>query len=88
MGGFHITTYHVAWIISVVVFLIFLSLQIKYVRETSKFRELFRNFFKKKEEYATYTTEENGEEISQLKQVGMPNSDLNALIAEINHYVA
>lgn len=88
MEGFNLTTYHVSWAISGVVFFIFLCLQIKYVRETCKYRQLFRNFFQKKESYSTYESEENGELISQLKQVGMDNSDLNLLIAEINHYVA
>ena len=80
-------THSVSWTISIVVFLIFLILQISFVIETHKFRRLFQNFFKRIEKYSTYELEENGEWISQLKEVGMKNSDLNSLIVEINHYV-
>ena len=75
-------------IISAIVFLIFIYFQIKYFLEVKHYRNLFTNFFSKKEEYGTYETEINGEAISQLKQVGADGSDLNTLIAEINHYVA
>lgn len=75
-------------IISAIVFLIFICFQIKYFLEVKHYRNLFTNFFSKKEEYGTYETEINNEAISQLKQVGVEGSDLNTLIAEINHYVA
>lgn len=75
-------------IISGIVFLVFISFQEKYFKETWKYRNLFNNFFTKEEEYATYNTIINGEDITQLKQVGVEGSDLNTLIAEINHYVA
>lgn len=75
-------------IISGIVFLIFIFFQIKYFLEVRHYRNLFRNFFSKKEEYGTYETEINGETISQLKRVGADGTDLNTLIMEINHYVA
>lgn len=70
------------------VFLIFLGFQIKYFLETRKYRNLFKNFFRKESEYETYQKEIGSEQITQLKQVGTESSDLNKLIAEINHYVA
>lgn len=81
-------TFESTILISGIIFLIFIFFQIKYFVETSKYRNLFNNFFKKNEEYDTYNTVINGEDITQLKQVGASGSDLNTLIAEINHYVA
>lgn len=81
-------TFYGTILISGIVFVIFIFFQIKYFAETRKYRNLFNNFFAKKEEYATYHTIINGEDITQLRQVGESGSDLNTLIAEINHYVA
>ena len=81
-------TFYGTILISGIVFVIFIFFQIKYFAETRKYRNLFNNFFAKDEEYATYNTIINGEDITQLKQVGASGSDLNTLIAEINHYVA
>ncbi|MBR8705637.1 hypothetical protein [Bacteroides pyogenes] len=81
-------TFQSTILISGIVFLIFIYFQIKYFLEVRHYRNLFSNFFSKKEEYSTYETEINGEAITQLKQVGADDSDLNTLIAEINHYVA
>ena len=81
-------TFYGTILISGVVFVIFIYFQIKYFAETRKYRNLFNYFFAKTEEYATYNTIINGEDITQLKQVGESGSDLNTLIAEINHYVA
>lgn len=75
-------------LISGIVFVFFIYFQIKYFIETRTYRNLFNNFFAKNEEYATYNSIINGEDITQLKQVGTSGSDLNTLIAEINHYVA
>lgn len=69
-------------------FIVFSIFQLYFVYETNKYRGLFNDFFKKSKGYETYTTEINGEYITQLEQVGAKNSDLNVLIAEINHYVA
>lgn len=80
-------TFHGTIIISGIVFLIFVFLQIKYFLEVRHYRILFSNFFLKKEEYKTYEKDINGEAITQLIQVGAVGSDLNMLIAEINHYV-
>jgi len=81
-------TFQSTILISGIVFIIFIYFQIKYFLEVRYYRNLFANFFSKKEEYGTYETEIKGEAISQLKQVGADGSDLNTLIAEINHYVA
>jgi ribosomal protein S15P/S13E len=81
-------TFYGTILISGIVFVIFIFFQIKYFAETRKYRNLFNNFFTRKEDYDTYSTVINGEEITQLKQVGVDGSDLNILIAEINHYVA
>lgn len=80
-------TYIGTILISSVVFIIFLFFQISFFIETRKYRNLFNNFFKKKEDYATYVNNVNGEDIIQLKLVGIEGSDLNELIMEINHYV-
>jgi hypothetical protein len=81
-------TFFVTIIISVVVFVVFLYMQWNCFKETEMCRDRFNNFFKKDNDYATYTTEINGEDVTQLKQVGVKDSDLNILISEINHYVA
>lgn len=81
-------TFQSTIIISAITLLIFTYFQIKYFLEVKHYRNLFTNFFSRKEEYGTYETEINGEAISQLMQVGAENSDLNTLIAEINHYIA
>lgn len=74
--------------LSITIFIICFVLQSLALYDTWKFRNIFNNFFKKKEEYDTYSSEINGENITQLKQVGINGSDLNKLIAEINHYVS
>lgn len=81
-------TFYGTIIISGIIFLIFIFFQIKYFLEVRHYRNLFNNFFSKNEEYGTYETTVNSESITQLKQVGADDSDLNTLIAEINHYVA
>ena len=81
-------TFYGTIIVSGIIFLIFIFFQIKYFLEVRHYRNLFNNFFSKKEEYGTYETIVNSESITQLKQVGADGSDLNTLIAEINHYVA
>lgn len=80
-------TFYGTIIVSGIVFLIFIYFQIRYFLEVKHYRNLFNNFFSKKEEYGTYETVVNGESITQLKQVGADGSDLNTLITEINHYV-
>lgn len=80
-------TFHGTLIVSGIIFLIFIYFQIKYFLEVKYYREVFENFFYKNEEYSTYETEINGEKITRIKEVGEKNSDLNTLIAEINHYI-
>lgn len=76
-------------LISAVVFAIFTYFQARYFLETKKYRELFGNFFQLKqgEEYSTIQKNVGEESFTVLCEVGMPNSDLNALIGEINNYV-
>ena len=83
MNGFVVTI-----VLAAVIFLIFLGFQLWFFYETRFYRNLFRNFFEKNSDYETYQEEIGGEQITQLKQVGNDESDLNELIAEINHYVA
>lgn len=76
-------------VVAVVVFAVFTGFQIKFFRETSKYRQLFNDFFKRKDD-VVYTTEQAfvGEEnFTILREVGLPKSDLNELIGEINKYV-
>lgn len=80
-------TFYGTIIVSGIVFLIFIYFQIRYFLEVRHYRNLFNNFFSKKEEYGIYETVVNGESITQLIQVGAAGSDLNTLITEINHYV-
>ena len=80
--------YIFSWIFSGVAFIVCSFFQWKFFRETGRYRELFKNFFSKKTEYATFKTGINGEVITQLVPVGYKGSDLNKLIEEINHYVA
>lgn len=75
-------------IAAIVVFLIFLGLQLKFFFETIRYSNRFKNFFDRESDYDTYPKNDGNELITQLKQVGAENSDLNKLIVEINHYVA
>ncbi|MBO6125754.1 MAG: hypothetical protein J6P55_07860 [Bacteroidaceae bacterium] len=74
--------------LSSVIFVVCFAFQFVALIDTRIYRKLFKNFFLKREGYLTYKKEINGEWIPQLKQVGTDGSDLNNLIAEINHYVA
>ena len=81
-------SYIISWIFSGIAFVVCLAFQIKYYRETGRYRYLFQNFFRKKSEYGTFKTHIMGEPITQLVPVGFEGSDLNKLIEEINHYVS
>ena len=80
-------TFYGTLIISGIIFLIFLYFQCRFFVEVRFYRRLFENFFYRKEEYSTYITYAEGATMPQLKLVGTEGSDLNKLIAEINHYV-
>ena len=81
-------TIFVTIIISGIVAIVFFGLQWRYFVETRKYRRLFRDFFNKNRPFSTYyITTINSEDVPQLTQVGEQDSDLNALIGEINHYV-
>lgn len=78
----------VSAIISLGLTLLFSCLQMKYFLETRYYRNLFQNFFQKKQEFSTYKKLFGEEELTQLSEVGKSDSDLNNLIQEINHYVS
>lgn len=78
----------VSWIVSAIAFVVCFIFQVRYFKETARFRELFSGFFDKSEDYGTEEkSTANGETLTQLKPVGKTGSDLNVLIEEINHYV-
>lgn len=68
---------------------LFFGFQFKFFRETAQYRSLFNNFFKRKDGvgYATKQQIVGDESFTVLCEVGMPKSDLNDLIREINKYV-
>lgn len=67
--------------------ILFAAFQLYYFFKTWHSRDRFNSFFNKTKSYETYIANENGEIFTQLVEVGKPNSDLNNLIKEINHYV-
>lgn len=73
--------------ISAFFFLLFFIFQMKFYRETKRYTHLFRDFFRRKEDYETIQEWSGEESILQLKQVSAKGSDLHDLITEINHYV-
>ncbi len=74
-------------IISLVSFVAFLCLQIKYFRETKKYRGIFENFFLKKETYKVQIIDNAGDPYPYIVNVGYSDSDLESLITEINNYL-
>lgn len=80
-------SFFLAILISVLVSFIFIGLQIRFFDETRKYRILFEKIFKKKEPYGTFSKKVGDEYIPQLTEVGEPDSDLNNLVREINHYI-
>lgn len=82
------SSFYTTIFISLIVAFFFVFFQASSFYETYKKRKRFSNFFNRIEDYATYIDLINGENITQLKQVGKTGSDLNSLLAEINHYVA
>ncbi len=68
---------------------LFFGFQFKFFRETAQYRNLFNNFFKRKDgaDYSTKQQVVGEESFTVLCEVGMPKSDLNDLIREINKYV-
>lgn len=76
-----------AILISIFVSLIFIGFQIRFFNETRKYRILFEKFFKKEKPYGTYLKNVGDDYIPQIRDEGKPNSDLNNLIREINHYI-
>lgn len=81
------TSFIVTIVISVIISAGFIWFQFKFFKETKEYRELFQNFFGRKQPYAIYQRSVGNEEIPQLEQVGYDESDLNNLIKEINHYI-
>lgn len=81
------TSFIVTIVISVIISAVFIWFQFKFFKETKEYRELFQNYFGRKQPYAIYQRTVGNEEIPQLEQVGYDESDLNNLIKEINHYI-
>lgn len=77
----------VSVVVSVVIFIVFAALQIRYFHDTWKSKVIFRDFFEREKEYSSRVCEENGQEYPQIDYVGKADSDLNALIKEINVYL-
>ncbi len=73
-------------IISLVFFLVFLWLQVKYFKETKKYREIFENFFSRKEAYSVRIIDNDGDPYPQICNYNY-KSDLECLIREINNYL-
>lgn len=74
-------------IFSIISFIVFFVFQFKYYRETKKYREIFENFFSRKEAYSVQIIDFNGDHYPQIKHVGYSKSDLENLISEINNYL-
>ena len=83
------TSYFITILVSVVIFIIFTGLQYHYFDDTHKQTKLFRSFFDKEKRYFSFMegTEIDGDAYPQIGIVGKDNSDLNALIKEINIYL-
>lgn len=74
-------------IVSGAAFVIFFCFQMKYFFDTKKYRELFRSFFDKSEDYKSHLCGDERDPYPQIDLVGKENSDLNNLIKEINAYL-
>lgn len=68
-------------------FILFISGQVYYFRNTLKSRHLFRDFFNKKRYYEKDDIIIGEEQFPQLIDVAPQGSDLSELIKEINHYI-
>lgn len=75
-------------VISIVLTLVFTWFQMRYFLETNEYRDLYQNFFSRKEDYAKSTIWCGSETVLQLNEVGKHGYDLNRLINEINHYIS
>ena len=82
MGSFETTM-----AISGVAFAVFVLLQIKYFRDTAKYRNIFKNFFSKNSEYTAHLQGLSNDQYPQIDQVSNEGSDLYELIKEINTYL-
>lgn len=82
MGSFETTM-----VISGVAFAVFVLLQIKYFRDTAKYRNVFKNFFSKDSEYTAHLQGLSNDQYPQIDQVSNEGSDLYELIKEINTYL-
>lgn len=83
-------TFYITLAISIGVAILFFALQGRFFMETKFFATLYKDFFKRKNScsYSTSSFQTGGENVVQLDEVGIENSDLNLLIGEINHYIA
>ncbi len=74
-------------LLAAVVAVIFFGFQVRYFVETRRNRKKFHDFFKRTEDYSTYSALSDSEGVTQITPVGDSDSDLNKLISEINNYV-
>lgn len=83
-------TFYITLAFSIGVTCVFFVLQWWFYKETKTFVTLYKDFFKRKNDYfySTSSLEVGKENVVQLDEVGADNSDLNMLIGEINHYIA
>lgn len=58
-----------------------------YFLDTRKYRNIFKNFFTKEINYSSRLAGCEKDQYPQINEVGKPESDLNALIEEINLYL-
>ncbi len=73
--------------VSGIILIFFLAFQVGLFISSFKSRRLFKNFFFKKKAYEKSEVWIGGECYPQLVNVCYPNTDLSALINEINHYI-
>lgn len=74
-------------VISIIIAIAFILVQSYNFARTRKDISIFQNFFKKTDEYHTYSVVINNEYVPQIAKVGPLASDLNNLIGEINNYI-
>lgn len=81
------SSFIITLIVSLGVFVFFISWQVYFFRNTRKSRHLFRDFFKKKKKYEKTNVFIGDEQFPQLIDVAPKGADLSELIREINHYI-
>ncbi len=75
-------------VISLSIAIAFFCFQGYYFSSTHKQIKIYRNFFHADKDYEVEKIKVGNEEVTQLLNVGLPDSDLYQLIEEINKYIA